>query len=70
MPLENTLYIDLVIKQEEEKAEILRDSDLLKQLKKLRAEYEKEKLIWDDAVDTGIRATCKQVMRFKKSCSN
>ncbi len=50
-------YLDIVIKHEEEKNEILRNKDLLQRLQKLRAEYEKEKQILDKAMGSETTTT-------------
>ena len=59
-------YLDMVIKQEEEKAEILRNKDLLQRLKELRAEYDREKEILDEALERGASTTADEVMQLQQ----
>ncbi len=59
-------YLDIVIKHEEDKNEILRNKDLLQRLRKLRAEYEKEKQILDKAMRSGTTTTPEQIMELQQ----
>ncbi len=59
-------YLDIVIKHEEEKNEILRNKDLLQRLRKLRAEYEIEKQILDKAMRSGTTTTPEQVKKLQQ----